>query len=206
MRILVVDDEEITLDLLEATLEADGHKVLRACNGLEALQVLERNTIELVISDWMMPALSGVDLISRIRAMHTNRYIYLIMLTSRSDKGDIVEGLNAGADDFIVKPVRSCGADRSRAIRRTCAVAGKPTGDNLRSREAHRHSRRRNWPSPRTNARIFPNPRRAYHAYTNYAKKALARLCGYDIPYQPAARYRQSRHSRLRVAETRQAG
>lgn len=104
MRILIVDDDEITLELLGATLSHDGHEVLQAHNGLEAMENLEHNSVELVITDWMMPGMTGVDLVARIRQLYTNRYIYTILLTSRGDKVDIIEGLNSGADDFIVKP------------------------------------------------------------------------------------------------------
>jgi len=104
MRILIIDDDDITLDVLDATLSAGGHEVLQANNGLEALQILEQNHVDLVITDWMMPGASGLELIRRIRSAYINRYIYIILLTSRGDKVDIVEGINAGADDFIVKP------------------------------------------------------------------------------------------------------
>lgn len=104
MRILIVDDDEIVLDMLSATLEMDGHQVLRAGNGTEALDVLSREDVRMVISDWMMPGVNGIELVKRIRAHDTDRYIYTILLTSRTDKTDAAEGLDAGADDFISKP------------------------------------------------------------------------------------------------------
>jgi putative two-component system response regulator len=104
MRILGVDDDEIALDILEAAVAADGHELVRSMNGIEALNILQRDRIQLVISDWMMPGMSGVDLANRVREVNTSRYTYFILLTSRTEKADLLEGLNAGADDFIIKP------------------------------------------------------------------------------------------------------
>lgn len=104
MRILGVDDDDIALDILEATLADDGHELVRASNGLEALNILQHDRIQLVISDWMMPGMSGIDLVHKVREMSASRYTYFILLTSRTDKADILSGLDAGADDFVIKP------------------------------------------------------------------------------------------------------
>ena len=104
MRILGVDDDEIALDILEAALASDGHEMIRATNGLAALNILQHERIQLVISDWMMPGMSGIDLAHKVRDASASLYTYFILLTSRTDKADLLKGLDAGADDFIIKP------------------------------------------------------------------------------------------------------
>lgn len=104
MKILGVDDDDIALDILEAAVSLEGFEFVRAGDGYEALKKMQEERIQLVISDWMMPGLSGLDLAKKIREMGASRYIYVIMLTSRSEKADLLDGLQAGADDFIIKP------------------------------------------------------------------------------------------------------
>ncbi len=104
MQVLVVDDNPIAVDMLEKTLQRAGYKVLTASNGRAALQILERGTCQFVITDWEMPQMSGLELCRRIRQLTTLNYIYVILLTARRDASDSIEGMTAGADDFIVKP------------------------------------------------------------------------------------------------------
>jgi len=104
MRILGVDDDDIALDILEAAVTIDGHQLVRATSGLEALNILQHERIQIVISDWMMPGIDGIELAKKVREMSSSRYTYFILLTSRTDKSDIVSGLDAGADDIIIKP------------------------------------------------------------------------------------------------------
>lgn len=104
MRILVAEDERITRMTLVRQLESWGHTVTAAEDGELARSAFETAEFDLVVTDWEMPNLSGLDLIRHIRATPRAGYVYLIMLTSRSDKGDIVSGIEAGADDFVSKP------------------------------------------------------------------------------------------------------
>jgi putative two-component system response regulator len=104
MRILVVDDDEIALAVLRKVLRSDGHEVLLADNGEAAQEILQRNTIQLVISDWNMPTMSGIELCQYVRSTSSLGYIYFIIVTSRTGKEDTLAGLTAGADDFISKP------------------------------------------------------------------------------------------------------
>jgi putative two-component system response regulator len=104
MRILIVDDDAIARDLLRNTLRHAGYKVSTACNGREAMQVLRTKPCGVVVSDWVMPESDGIDLCRAIRSGVFPAYIYVILLTSRDRPADIVEGLSAGADDFVVKP------------------------------------------------------------------------------------------------------
>lgn len=104
MRILVVDDDEISRDLIEHALQKAGYEVETAADGLAALEIIRSGRCRLVISDWSMPLLNGVDLCRAVRADVCEGYVYLILLTSHSSPHEIVEGMSAGADDFISKP------------------------------------------------------------------------------------------------------
>lgn len=104
MRVLIVDDDEITLDLLEHALAQTGYTVERATNGREALEHLRRGDCRLVISDWDMPEMNGIELCRAIRSEELGGYVYVVLLTSRNGTRDTVVGLSAGADDFVPKP------------------------------------------------------------------------------------------------------
>lgn len=104
MRILVVDDDLDIQRLLSRILHGWDHEVVTANHGQEALAVLEREQISFVISDWMMPEMDGLELCKRIRGTDFGRYIYLILLTAKDAKNDLVHGMDSGADDFVVKP------------------------------------------------------------------------------------------------------
>jgi putative two-component system response regulator len=104
MNILVVDDDELCRLTITHTLQKAGFEVLVAGDGREALKLLRDNPIQLVICDWNMPNLNGVELCRAIRSADFRRYIYLILLTSHSQLQDTLDGLEAGADDFITKP------------------------------------------------------------------------------------------------------
>jgi putative two-component system response regulator len=104
MKILVAEDDAMAINLLSVTLSAAGHEMVVARNGYEALEVLRSTSIRFVISDWEMPEMSGLELCQTIRSSEFGRYIYIILLTARSDNADTIEGLSAGADDFLHKP------------------------------------------------------------------------------------------------------
>lgn len=104
MRVLIVDDDEIALELLHNTLAKAGYEVQVARDGRQALEILRTGSCRLVISDWEMPQISGIELCREIRARHFAGYVYVILVTARDGTENVVEGLNAGADDFITKP------------------------------------------------------------------------------------------------------
>ncbi len=104
MRILIVDDEDIALVALEHVLTLAGHQVITAHNGREAMEILRKGSCRFVISDWMMPEMDGVELCRQIRCEDLPGYVYFILLTSKESTEGVVEGLSAGADDFIHKP------------------------------------------------------------------------------------------------------
>lgn len=105
MKILIVEDDPISRHLLKNFLNAWGYDVLIAENGRKAWDILcKPEAPNLIISDWMMPDMDGLELCALIRAEKITGYVYFILLTSKKDKQDVVEGLKAGADDFVVKP------------------------------------------------------------------------------------------------------
>lgn len=104
MRILVAEDDDVTRLRLQRILEADGHEVLPAADGLQAWDVYQAERPALVVSDWMMPGLDGPELVRRIRSLDDDGYAYVLLLTSKSENSDLVAGIDAGADDFLSKP------------------------------------------------------------------------------------------------------
>ena len=103
-RILIVEDEEALTLLLRYNLEAEGFVVDSAARGDEADLRLQEQVPDLVLLDWMLPALSGIELCRRIRARRETERLPVIMLTARGEEGDRIRGLGTGADDYIVKP------------------------------------------------------------------------------------------------------
>jgi putative two-component system response regulator len=104
MRVLLVDDDHISLELLENVLSDTSHEVSLAMNGDQALEMLAEREHHVVITDWNMPGMSGVDLVKQIRERYSGNYTYIMVLTSRDGMDDVVCGLEAGADDYITKP------------------------------------------------------------------------------------------------------
>jgi putative two-component system response regulator len=104
MHVLVVDDDEVTAAVLEHSLIEFGYDVTVARNGREAFNLIRSGEIRMVVSDWCMPEMTGLELCRQIRQRRSGTYVYIIMLTSNSRTKDVVEGLNAGADDYITKP------------------------------------------------------------------------------------------------------
>lgn len=123
MRILIADDDLMCCEALSIALEADGHEYAVVHDGQAAIERLNAESFHVLITDWEMPRLAGPDLCRRVRAAGFERYLYTIMLTSRGDHASLVEGLSAGADDFLVKPfdpqelsIRLRGAERLLAL------------------------------------------------------------------------------------------
>jgi diguanylate cyclase (GGDEF)-like protein len=105
VKILIADDSIVSRHLLEATLRKWGYDVAVACDGVEALEALQRDdTPPLAILDWMMPGLTGPEVCRKIRQRAHEPYTYILLLTSKSQKEDLIEGMESGADDYITKP------------------------------------------------------------------------------------------------------
>jgi len=104
MRVLVVDDDPVTSEILTDNLQQFGYEVTTACDGREALEHVRTGKFRLVVSDWQMPRMSGLELCREIRRRSMSGYIYFILLTSNTGVDNTVCGLDAGADDFLTKP------------------------------------------------------------------------------------------------------
>ena len=105
MKIMVVEDDAITRRILETFLKKWGYEVTSVVDGSAAWEIMQDpDAPNLVISDWMMPNMDGVELCEKIRGLEKTDYTYFILLTSKAEKKDIIKGLESGADDFIVKP------------------------------------------------------------------------------------------------------
>jgi two-component system cell cycle response regulator len=105
MRILIAEDHEASRLILNAAVRSLGHECLAAANGADAWQVFAHADVDVVISDRMMPVMDGIELCRRIRAHKPDRYTYFIFLTGLHERNEIVSGIEAGADDYLVKPL-----------------------------------------------------------------------------------------------------
>jgi len=105
VRILIAEDDAVSRHLLEATLHKWGYEVIVATDGLEALEALRQPSApSLAILDWMMPGMDGAEVCLKARELAAGRLLYIILLTAKGRKEDVVKGLTAGADDYIIKP------------------------------------------------------------------------------------------------------
>jgi two-component system alkaline phosphatase synthesis response regulator PhoP len=102
--ILAVDDEEHILELVSYNLEQEGYHVLKAETGEDALAILENQKVDLVLLDWMLPGIDGIEVLRRIRGNKQFRKLPVILLTAKSDEISKVVGLEVGSDDYLVKP------------------------------------------------------------------------------------------------------
>jgi len=104
MKILIAEDEKISRRILEMTLIKANHDVIAVEDGVIALESIQKEAPDMLITDWMMPDLDGVELCRRVRALNLPSYVYIILLTALTQRGNIIQGLDAGADDYITKP------------------------------------------------------------------------------------------------------
>ncbi|MEO8633770.1 MAG: response regulator [Gemmatimonadales bacterium] len=105
MRILLADDDPVSRRILTAVLVGLGHEAVPAHDGADAWARFQAESLDIVITDWMMPEVDGLELTRRIRAMPKARYTYVLLLTALQGRARYLEGMDAGADDFISKPV-----------------------------------------------------------------------------------------------------
>jgi putative two-component system response regulator len=106
VKILIAEDERITRRTLQRQLDAWGHEVVAVEDGQAAWERYRDGGFDIVVSDWDMPRMSGVELVALVRGAANAGYVYLIMLTARSETDDLVRGMEAGADDFLAKPFK----------------------------------------------------------------------------------------------------
>ncbi len=103
-QILVVEDEDALSTLLQYNLDKEGYDVILAADGEEALTLVSEKLPDLVVLDWMLPKVSGIEVCRRLRQRTESRNLPIIMLTARGEESDRIRGLDTGADDYIVKP------------------------------------------------------------------------------------------------------
>ncbi len=141
--ILVVEDEDALSALLQYNLDKEGYKVTIAADGEEALVMIDEQLPDLIVLDWMLPKVSGVEVCRRLRARPETRNLPIIMLTARGEESDRIRGLDTGADDYVIKPFSMSElAARIRAVLRRIrpglAEDRLQHGDIIVDRVAHR--------------------------------------------------------------------
>lgn len=102
--VLIAEDNPVSRRLLERSLKKAGHRVVAAENGREALDIFKDSFFPMILTDWMMPDMDGIALCKAIRALDSPGYVFIVFLTSKDGKDDIIAGLEAGADDYLTKP------------------------------------------------------------------------------------------------------
>lgn len=117
-KVVVADDDPSVQRLLGAMLRASGYKVRQVADGQQALAAIEEDCPHYLITDWLMPGLTGPDLCRAVRKLSLRNYVYILIVTGKSSSSDMVAGLDAGADDFLTKPV-----DRSELLARMASGA-----------------------------------------------------------------------------------
>jgi two-component system phosphate regulon response regulator PhoB len=144
--VLVVEDEDALATLLQYNLEKEGYRVILAGDGEEALILVQEELPDLVVLDWMLPKVSGIEVCRRLRQRNESRNLPILMLTARGEESDRVRGLDTGADDYVVKPfAMSELTARIRAVMRRIrpglADDRVTCGDIVMDRVAHRVKR-----------------------------------------------------------------
>lgn len=141
MKVLIAEDSNVARHMLKAALTNWGYEVVSTCDGQQAWNAIQTDdSLRLVILDWMMPGMDGVDLCHRIREQKTEHYIYVILLTVKDGRDCLVEGMQAGADDFLTKPFDAEELEqRLRAGRRIVELQDQllATQETLRVRAMH---------------------------------------------------------------------
>ena len=105
MNILVVDDDASTLALLEKSIKKWGYNAATAVDGRQAMDHIHSNHVDIIVSDWLMPQMNGLELCEKVRALNLKRYVYIILISAQDTRMDVVRGLKGGVDDYIVKPL-----------------------------------------------------------------------------------------------------
>jgi diguanylate cyclase (GGDEF)-like protein len=119
MKILVVEDDFFSQTILKDALERLGYTVVLAGNGRDALELCQKEHFSIIITDWVMPEMDGIQFCRAMRAMPTEHYVFILLLTSLDKKDELIAGLDAGADEYLVKPVHEIElAARLKAARR----------------------------------------------------------------------------------------
>ncbi|MGI9388107.1 MAG: phosphate regulon transcriptional regulator PhoB [Methyloligellaceae bacterium] len=188
--VLIVEDEAPLVTLLRYNLERAGYEVAEAFDGEEALQSVEERRPDLILLDWMLPAVSGLEVCRQLRRKTVTRSVPVIMLTARGDEADRVRGLDSGADDYVTKPFSPTElVARVRAvIRRTRPGADSETlayADIHMDLVAHRVSRKNR------NIRLGPTEFRLLRHFLEHPGRVFSReqllnaVWGHDVYVEP---------------------
>ena len=102
--VLIVDDDPASQTLLNSALKKEGYEYAVARNGQEALDLYSQQFYPIIITDWLMPEMDGLELCRLIRGMKLDRYIYIIVVSGQDSRANLIQGLEAGADEYITKP------------------------------------------------------------------------------------------------------
>jgi sigma-B regulation protein RsbU (phosphoserine phosphatase) len=106
MKILIAEDDPVSVKILQFTLEHYGHEVVSAADGEEAWQIFDREPVRVIVSDWMMPRLDGLELCQKVRSRPKTDYTYFILLTAiNTGRENLRKAMDAGIDDFLTKPL-----------------------------------------------------------------------------------------------------
>jgi diguanylate cyclase (GGDEF)-like protein len=136
LQVLVAEDDPISRRVLEKMLESDGFSVTTTENGRQALERMTKDFFPLVITDWNMPVMNGLELCQAIRKNPLPGYVFIVMVTHRDSLGDLIEGMKAGADDYICKPFNQIElAARLQAGRRIITLERTLMNTNSRLQE-----------------------------------------------------------------------
>ncbi len=119
--VLLVEDEPAQREVLSYNLDAEGFRVVPADNGEDAMMLVEEESPDIIILDWMMPRLSGIEVCRRLKMRPETRAIPIIMLSARAEEVDRIRGLETGADDYVIKPYSVL--ELMARARRNCARA-----------------------------------------------------------------------------------
>ncbi len=123
-RILLIDDDELLVELVRYTLEAHGHDVLTAPDGVRGLQLLQREPADVIVLDGILPGLDGLEVLKQLRTDARTAHIPVVMLSARKEDRDVLGGLSMGADDYLTKPF----IPEELAIRVDRVLARQPAG------------------------------------------------------------------------------
>lgn len=109
MKILVVDDSRIMRNIVKNSLlreKKKDYEFVEASNGIDAFNIIEKEHVDLLLVDWNMPQLNGLDLVKELRALEKHRKLPIIMITSEAAKYNVIEAVKAGVNDYLIKPIK----------------------------------------------------------------------------------------------------
>ena len=176
MRVLIAEDDPISRTILKKSVEKFGHECLAAEDGEKAWELFQNTQgVDVVISDWMMPGIDGLEFCRRVRAVHNDVYTFFIFLTALGDRASLLEGMQAGADDYLTKPL-----DREELQVRLIA-ASRVNSLHRQLNEKHRQLEAEMSRAARVQADLLPNEAPELDGFEIAARCVPAREVGGDF-------------------------